>query len=213
MSSAPGISQRKYSARAFVREEMRCPHCRRELRQPVEACPACGFHLALCEKAFPFRPPPLSLLIDPSGLLPGEVAGQLDRPYRRFRKRFPQVGLSFCVLQLHPDLSLPDFTFWLHNSAPHADDQRAWTILVVCDLSTGRLTASPGFAVEPFLRNSFLEAALNELAACIAENAWLEGLSGFIKECSKYLEQTWTTANERRRRIDARSRRRKKAAS
>ena len=202
MTTASTAKQRNYSARAFARGEMSCPHCQTGFEEPVDACPRCNFDLGHCNEAFPFSPPPLSLLLDPSGLLPEGLEREISRSYRKFRKKFPQIDFTFCFLNLQAEVDLRDFAFWLHNAAPDADRKRAWRILVVGDLTTGRLTLSPGFAIEPFLRSNRLESSLHELAGALSENSWGKGISTFIRECDHSLDQAWKAANSRRRQID-----------
>lgn len=202
MTAVSTAKQHNNSARASARGEMSCPHCQTAFDEPVEACPRCNFDLSRCHEAFPFSPPPLSLLLDPSGLLPEGVEREISRTYRKFRKKFPQIDFTFCFLNLQADVDLRDFAFWLHNAAPDADQQRAWRILVVGDLTTGHLTLSPGFALEPFLRSDHLESSLHELAGALSENSWGKGICTFIKECDHSLDRAWRAANSRPRQID-----------
>ena len=177
---------------------MFCPDCSRELGEPAEVCPTCSFSLQKCEHSFPFGAPPLELVIDPSNLLPSGIAQGLDKAYRKLRRRIPQVDISFCFVWLQPGVSLESFAFWLHNTAPDADSQRAWQLLVVGDRTSGRLTMTSGYALEPFLKRKLWEAALQELAACLSDEQWKEGLNGFLIDTRDLLTAAWYEAEKRR---------------
>ncbi|MBJ05712.1 MAG: hypothetical protein CMO40_01125 [Verrucomicrobiaceae bacterium] len=151
--------------------------------------------------AFPFSAPPLQLLIDPSGLLPPGTSRRLQKAYRRLRRRVPQVDISFCFVWLQPDVSLENFAFWMHNTAPDTDSQRAWQLLVVGDRTSGQLTMTSGYALEPFLKLELWEAALQELAACLSDEQWKEGLNGFLVDARVLLTAAWHEAEQLRLRI------------
>ncbi len=126
MSTATNQSYRKYSPRMFTREVLVCPHCRAKSKEPTESCARCGFSFSACEKAFPFAAPPLSLVIDPTKLLPEGIDRDIQGAYQKVRKRFPKIGFSFCFVRLAEGVPTQEFAFWLHNSAPKADRERAW---------------------------------------------------------------------------------------
>ena len=189
---------RKYSPRVFTRGGMFCPHCRTELEKVTEACPQCRFTLEESQKSFPFAAPPLTLIIDPSELLPAGIEKDLKKPYRKLRKCTPQVDISFCFVRLQVGSPLEEFAFWLHNTAPGANPVRAWQLLVVGDLTSGRLTLTSGYALEPFLKHELWEAALQEMAACFSDEEWKEGLSGFLTDARDLLTSAWQVAERRR---------------
>jgi len=192
------MSHRKYSARVFTRAGMLCPHCRAKFEHPEESCSHCEFDLSVCEKAFPFSPPPLTPIIDPSGLVPAGLNEDLAKATQKLRKRFPKIEISFCFVRLQPGVATQEFAFWLHNSAPHADETRAWHLLVVGDFTSGQLALSAGYGLEPYIKNDLWEAALQELAACIADEEWKEGLNGFVADARTLLTAAWNLAEQRR---------------
>lgn len=177
---------------------MICPRCRARVGRADESCSHCRFHLGTCEKLFPFAAPPLELLIDPTRLLPDGIEKDLTKARQKLRKRFPQVEISFCFVRLQESVATPEFAFWLHNAAPNADEARAWQILVVGDLASGRLALTTGYALEPFIKPELWEAALQELAACIADKEWREGLNGFLADVRSLLFSAWHQADQRR---------------
>lgn len=199
MSDVPQSSNRKYSARVFSRAKLHCPHCQTSLPEVEEKCGHCGFSLEKCRKIFPFAAPPLELIIDPSNLLPEGIEKEVRRGYQKVRKRVPQVEISFCFVRLQAGVSIEDFGFWLHNTAPNPDEQRAWQLLVVGDLTSGRLTLTTGYALEPFMKGELWEAALQEVAACIADEQWKEGLNGFLTDARVLLTTAWHLADRRRK--------------
>lgn len=179
---------------------MFCPHCRAELENVAETCRGCGFNLNESQKSFPFVAPPLALIIDPSQLLPAGIEKDLHKPYRKFRKCTPQVDICFCFVRLQAESPLEEFAFWLHNMAPGADHARAWQLLVVGDLTSGRLTLTSGYALEPFLKQELWEAALQELAAYFSDEQWKEGLHGFLTDARNLLTAAWQVAEGCRQR-------------
>ena len=196
---------RKYSPWVFSRGRLSCPHCQLNLQDVAQTCPGCGFNLAECQKSFPFAAPPLALIIDPSSILPTGIEKDLKKNYRKFRKCTPQVDISFCFVRLQAGSPLEEFAFWLHNTAPEAESGRAWQLLVVGDLTSGRLTLTSGYALEPFLKHELWEAALQEMAACFSDDEWKEGLNGFLTDARDLLSSAWHVA-ERRRQGDHRRR-------
>jgi len=183
---------------------MACPHCQSKLEQPEDTCRHCDFDLSQCRKAFPFAAPPLALVIDPAKLLPDGIEKEIRQTYQKVRKRARQVELSFCFVRLQAGVSIEEFAFWLHNTAPGADESRAWHLLVVGDLTSGRLTLTTGYALEPFIKPEIWEAALQELAACIADGQWKEGLNGFLVDVRVLLTGAWQTAERRRQKTHRR---------
>jgi hypothetical protein len=183
---------------------MACPHCQSKLEQPEDTCRHCDFDLSQCRKAFPFAAPPLALVIDPAKLLPEGIEKEIRQTYQKVRKRARQVELSFCFVRLQAGVSIEEFAFWLHNTAPGADESRAWHLLVVGDLTSGRLTLTTGYALESFIKPEIWEAALQELAACIADDQWKEGLNGFLVDVRVLLTGAWQTAERRRQKTHRR---------
>ncbi len=177
---------------------MFCPHCQAELDTTTETCPKCRFNLEECQKSFPFAAPPLALILDPSQFLPVGIEKDLKKSYRKLRKCVPQVDIAFCFVRLQVESPLEEFAFWLHNTAPGAGPARAWQLLVVGDLTSGRLTLSSGYALEPFLKHERWEAALQEMAACFSDEEWKEGLNGFLTDARDLLASAWQVAERRR---------------
>ena len=171
-----------------------CPRCRSEVAESAKACGTCGFSLSLCEAIFPFEAPPLSLVIDPSRVVPPGIEKHLARPYKALRKRIPQVDICFCFVQLQHGYSVEEFAFWLFNTAPGADQSRAWNLLVTVDLLSGQLSLTSGYALEPFLLPESWEASLQELAACLGDGQWNEGLAGFLRSSRDLLSSACSDA-------------------
>ena len=164
-----------------------CPRCKSEGGEIAEFCPRCGFSLPLSEAMFPFEPPSLSLILDPSGILPPGTEKNLLRPYKALRKRIPQADICFCFVQLEQGCSVEEFSFWLFNTAPDADQSRAWNLLVTVDLTSGQLSLTCGYALESFLARESWEASLQQLAACLGDGQWHEGLAGFLRDSRNLL--------------------------
>lgn len=143
---------------------------------------------------FPFEAPKLSLIIDPSGILPPGTEKDLVRPYKTLRKRIPQVDICFCFVQLEQGCSVEEFSFWLFNTAPDATLSRAWDLLVTVDLTSRQLSLTCGYALEPFLARESWEGSLQELAACLGDRQWSEGLAGFLRDSRDLLSSACSAA-------------------
>ena len=145
---------------------------------------------------FPFEAPPLALIVDPSHILPPGIEKHLARPHRALRKRIPQVEICFCFVQLERGYSVEEFAFWLLNTAPGAKKSRPWNLLVTVDLVSEQLTLTSGYALEPFLIHEAWEASLQELAACLGDGQWSEGLAGFLRDCRGLLASACRAARK-----------------
>lgn len=176
-----------------------CPRCRAPFEEPPESCPNCAFNLAVSAESFPFAPPPLEFVMNPAGLLPAEAAEAARERYEAFCARFPAIRLSFCFIQLAPGTPLSEFSFWLFNSAPAADDSRAWQILLTVDLAAGQMSLNNGYAIEPFIDPKAWHAALNHCAASCAGADWSGALVGFIDEADQLLQSAWTRADAKQK--------------
>lgn len=131
---------------------------------------------------FPFEAPPLALIVDPSHILPPAIEKHLARPYKALRKRIPQVDVCFCFVQLQQGYSIEEFAFWLFNKAPGANKSRPWNLLVTVDLFSEQLNLTSGYALEPFLIHESWEASLQQLAACLRDGKYYQGLAGFLRD-------------------------------
>ena len=173
---------------------MVCPRCRAPWKEAPESCPNCDYDFAAGIESFPFAPPLLEFFMNPASLLPDDVAGRVRERYDQFRERFPDIRLSFCFIQLTAGTPLSEFAFWLFNSAPNGNDERAWRLLLTVDLGAGRMSLNSGYALEPFIDPAQWKAPLNTCAAACAHADWSNALHGFIDHADELLESAWKDA-------------------
>ena len=184
---------------------MVCPRCRATFDAPPEACQNCGYDFALSQVSLPFAPPPLEFVMNPAGLLPDTVADDVSEAYAAFRKRFPQIQVSFCFIQLTPGIPLSEFAFWLFNTAPDPTEDRAWRMLVTIDLGAGQLSVNSGYALEPFIDPAAWSPALNSTATACAKAEWSEALTHFLHHADAILTTAWEVAASQQKKTGASS--------
>ena len=170
---------------------MVCPRCQTAFAEEPDACPGCGYHFDQACESFPFSPPPLGLLMNPSGLVSDSLEESLQGPYQDFRSCFPQVDISFCFVALSPGTPLNEFAFWLFNAAPGATELRAWHLLVTIDFDSGQISLTPGYAIEPFVESSDWTANLAATAMAGSRGNWIEALEIFLHNTKRILRCAW----------------------
>lgn len=148
-------SRKVYRAKNFALSVMSCPSCHLTLQEAVEKCPRCDYTGQVSMARFPFAAPALERFIDPEQFLSEGDRGRINRSLNTLSKKFPQVRLCFCILNLSEGVDLREFGFWLLNASPvngpEEAKMRPWTILIIVDDLNGNISVTPGYAIEPFL--------------------------------------------------------------
>lgn len=154
---------------------MACPGCHIILPEAFEECPRCRFSGHVAVEKFPFAAPPLEVFIDPVGYLSEDARGKIDKALGSLKKRYPQVCLSICIIDLAEETDPREFGFWMFNASKVRNEQekasRPWTILLLIDDQNGRASVTPGYAIEPFLNDEDWEDLL-----------WMERKHFFAKD-------------------------------
>ena len=143
------------SARRIAGGALICPACRRRMEKPAESCPDCGFTGRQTVEMFPYAAPELEPMMDEAGLLGESERRRVLRRIGRLRRRFRQIQVSVCVVDLPEDVCPRLFGFWLLNAAPgdavDGEAPNAWTVLLVIEVGREAASVSCGYAVEAFV--------------------------------------------------------------
>lgn len=108
-------------------------------------------------------------------------------------RRFPQVGLYFCLVNLDQDVRLSEFGFWMMNACQlqqgQTESDRAWSILLLVDVKTGMVTVTPGYAIEAFMEDSGWENLLKDISPQLHSEDYREALLGYVQGAETLLWQ------------------------
>lgn len=183
---------------------MVCPSCLQRLSEPVNRCPGCDFTGADTIAMFPLPLPPLQMVFDAAGLWTDPELLKIKHRLEKFQRRFPQIHWSLYSLDAGEVTNLRLFAFWLLNASPLAEheseEQRAWTILVVFNGASGKVTLAPGYGVEPWLSDDQWQRALISMSeAWNAGKRW-RGLSRFFDVSEKLLQSAHARVRKQLRR-------------
>jgi hypothetical protein len=183
-----------------------CPSCRTHLEGDPRLCPACGFTGAKTVPLFGSQAPPLGDFLDPAGLWTEGDPRRVRKARAKLERRFPQIRWKFCAVRLDPAADLPVFGFWLMNAAPLAEgeaaEQRAWTVLLVVNVTTGQAAAVPGYAAESWLTDQEWEQALAAMKPHWEKRQPGGAVVAFLRAAGVALDRAlakWARAGERRR--------------
>lgn len=168
---------RAISARQLAIGALICPACRRRLEDAAETCPHCGFTGQDTAEMFSFAAPKLAPVLDEAGAFGGSERRKIRRRIARLRRRFRQIHVSVCVVDLPAEFSLRLFGFWLLNAAPaeagDAEAANAWTVLLVIDVGRQAASVSCGYALETFISDDLWVRCLE-----MAGETWEDGNRG-----------------------------------
>ena len=187
-------SRRKvYSARSFAKSAMACLGCSSILSEPSDHCPRCEYSGHETVAKFPFAAPPIERYIDPVGYLYEGARKKIDKALVGLKKKFPQVELSICIIDLIEETDPREFGFWLFNASKVRDEAEAairpWTILLLIDDQNGRASITPGYAIEPFLDDEKWESLLRMERKHFFAKDYEKGVLRFIEGASLILTE------------------------
>ncbi len=168
-----------------------CPSCNATLDSLVERCGFCGFTAQTCVQRYPFVPPPLDRFVDPdSALEPGERK-VLNKALNRFEKRFPQVTVTVCVMQLPEGTDGREFGYWYLNRSlprnPEERKRRQHHMLVIVDRSSHSVSVTVGYGLDCILDDVFLPRSLNEAEHHFKTRGYVEGIAQWLKLLTRNL--------------------------
>jgi len=180
------ISARRIAVGALI-----CPACRRRMEAAAESCPSCGFTGQRTVEMFPYAAPKLDRVMDEVELLGESDRRRIRRGIGRLQRRFRQVHVSVCAVDLPAEVSLRLFGFWLLNAAPaeagDGEAPNAWTVLLVIDAGRQTASVSCGYAVEAFVSDDSWLRCLELLAESWNQDDRSGAVLDFLKGAEKEL--------------------------
>ncbi len=181
-----------------------CPGCHRVLDGPVDQCPACGYNAWTCVDHFPYSPPPLERFVDVEDKLSNEDRARLDKAVNALENEFAQVRLHVCLVKLLPGTDVSECGFWLLNASIPRDDEaaqrRPWSVLLLMDLTAANASATVGYALDRFVSDTQLRAALAAAQSDWESSNFTAGILKFIHQLHAALKVAQKTASRAARR-------------
>lgn len=146
-----------YRAITFAKSSIFCPSCFVKIDRVVKTCPRCQFSGAVAVQKYPFSAPMMVRFMDDKDIFDFRARQAISNRLAQLEKKFPQVRICFCALELPEHVDLREFGYWLFNASPVEDSvevgKRPWTILLLLDHALGRVSVTSGYAIEPFVRD------------------------------------------------------------
>lgn len=187
--------EREYSPKRFAVSGVSCPACYAKVNRDANWCETCGFTgantIAMFGEAAPLLLPVLDVadLWDQAGLR--RIAAEVGS----FGKRFPQVRWRICTVALGSEISLPLFGFWLMNASPlspgETPEEREWSVLLLIDSNSGRISVTTGYQAEVWLSDEMWEAALAETAGLMRRGHPDKAVVLFLRQARRLFEAAW----------------------
>ena len=175
-----------------ARETPSCPSCGLAFKNiKLTECIRCDFSLGKTDLIFPYDPPPMEPFMDHLNSFTEEQIMAIMSEFSPLTKKYPQIKIALCNLNLISTTDPRVFGFWMLNRSPLGEgetgDDRANTILIVIDRENLRLSASVGLAIEPYLPTSDLSRALERSYRHWIYNDPTDGAAIFANELSDIL--------------------------
>jgi len=187
------VIKKLYRAGIFAKSPIVCPCCFLKLDRVVVECPRCQFSGAVAMTRYPFPAPPMARFMDLEGVFSPRARESISHRLTQLEKRFPQVRICFCALELPVHVDLREFGFWLFNSSPVTEqveaERRPWTILLLLDHVIGRVSVTSGYAVEPFVRDDRWETLLRLEREYFFKRDYREAGIRFVAGAEKILRE------------------------
>ncbi|BDS05821.1 hypothetical protein NT6N_08610 [Oceaniferula spumae] len=185
--------RKRYPARIFYRAMVVCPSCLQRFKEQAEQCPRCGFDAHATVRQFPYTPPVLDRFMDHANVTDEAIRADVIAASDQLVRRFPQLGMYFCMVNLEDDVNLPEFGFWMMNACRlqhgQTEEERAWSILLLVDVRRGLVAVTPGYAIEAFMEDSGWEKLLTDIAPQLQTGDYREALLGYINGAEELLWQ------------------------
>jgi len=166
---------------------MHCPHCSRDIDDPVPECPECGFHIRDLDAVFGEPPERDGPIVDAVGILSRRGLRNIDERIDEINKRSKVEIVVATVASSHGRKSA-EYVFWLFNRwAVGGEQHRGVAILV--DMEARRIESEVGASLEAVLTDDASEAILSEHAApLLAMKHYDEGLLHAVDVIGRVLE-------------------------
>ncbi|MGI8820570.1 MAG: TPM domain-containing protein [Chthoniobacterales bacterium] len=170
---------------------MKCPSCAHLLAAPEPRCPACKLSLQKLDAKFGLVPRHSRYLSDRAGRLELSEMEEVREALRLFEKKFPQVLFSVFVTSLPGGSSVSEYAFWLANRARFNSIQKVrsenFDLLLVIDLGTNAAALTTGYALENYLSEDDLSAALAALRDGMRKGSLPDGIRACIAFLTRHL--------------------------
>lgn len=182
-----------------------CPGCNSTLTTASNTCPYCGFNAHICMARFPFKPPPLTRVMDSDKVITTRDKKRLSRTITHLEKRFPQITISFCVVLLPDGVDGRQFGYWLLNrcapSSALEAKRRLHHLLILVDRNKETVSASVGYGLDCFLDDVTLCKAFHQTKHSYIHDGYVEGSIQWLNIIRKKLlaihEETAVAYNRR----------------
>ena len=175
----------------FSSGRFHCPGCHATLKQASSTCPHCGFNADHCIARFPFKPPPLTRVMDPDETLDAQQQKRLSRTIGRLEKAFPQITVSFCVICLPEGVDGRQFGYWMLNRCPPVSGldakRRLHHLLLLVDRNNKTVSATVGYGLDCFLDDITLYKALQASREHFIHEGFVEGSIKWINDIRQQL--------------------------
>ena len=76
------------------------------------------------------------------------------------------------------------------------DDDRAWTILLLLNVATGKAAVVPGYAAERCLEDADLRKILIAMKPLWSGGRTVDAVLRFFETCAAFLEQSWRVSGK-----------------
>ncbi len=172
---------------------MRCPACRAPAIEIDAACRQCGFSLEAADRAFGI-PPSLQRPIDDAADLLGMVARRrVLAAISALETSFPQLKVAVVLASVPEHTPLSAFAFWLFNrgqlSGAMEKGGENRLVLLLIDTHSSQSAAMMGYGLEPFMKESHLQACLQVAAPSLQNNRHGQAIEAFVRELDRQLRE------------------------
>ena len=168
-----------------------CPSCNATLTVLSENCAFCGFSAQICMQRYPFSPPPLTRIVDPDGSVKPVEAKKMTKAIARLEKRFPQITVSVCVMNLPEGVDGREFGYWYLNRGEVHDERemrrRMHHLLLIVNRTNHTVSVSVGYGLDCFLHDQFLHRTLERTAGTFASSGYAVGVANWLKSIRREL--------------------------
>jgi uncharacterized protein len=144
----------------ITHESIRCPQCYTTFTERMEACPQCGFSLAILDTQMP--PPPLQAgpVNDWADVLTAEDAQRLIQKCQAIHQA-AQAELSVVTVETTIPLKPAEYVFWLANHWEIGGSENRG-LLILLALHERRIESEVGYGLEPLLSDTESELIIQE---------------------------------------------------
>lgn len=166
----------------------RCPSCAQKFHHEAHSCPHCGFSFPHAQQKFGDYRVETLRINDRVGALCNDARSELKSYLAALEKKCPPLILAVHLPSNVEPLMLRSYSAWFLNSArlqtvdfDRRDLTPEWMLALVVDVVNKAMVFTFGYKLDPFLKETDLNAALNAGAPFLLE----DDLEGAIKAIMK----------------------------